>query len=88
MFFNEAVMGTFVTRQYKPANLDTGIGLRMRAMRLIMVLFPRLDAVVKRYANRDMYTSYKFQIADMIFLTLGKKIIIIQVFTFLCLFVI
>ena len=75
-------MGAFVTRLYKPDNLDTRIGLRMRAMRLIMVLLPRLGAVVERYANRDMYTSYKFQIADIIFLTLGKKIIIIQLFTF------
>ena len=80
--FYDAVMGAFVTRLYKPDNLDTGIGLRMRAMHLIMVRFPRLGAVVERYANRDMYTSYKFQIADIFFLTLGKKIIIIQVFTF------
>ena len=43
--FYDAVMGAFVTRLYKPDNLDTGIGLRMRAMRLIMVLFQRLDAV-------------------------------------------
>ena len=36
--FYDAVIGACVTRLYKPDNLDTGIGLRMRAMRLILVL--------------------------------------------------
>ena len=63
--------GGIVTRLYKPDNFDTGFWVRMRAMRLIMVLFLRLDAVVERYANRDMYTTYKFKIADIIFHTLG-----------------
>ena len=75
-------MGAFVTRLYKPDNLGTRIGLRMRAMHLIMIHLPRLGAVVERYANRDMYTSYKFQIADIIYLMLGKKIFIIELFTF------
>lgn len=68
----DPVMGAFVIRLYKE-EMETAIGLRIDALRMIMMVFPRLEAIVNRYKNKSMYMSYRFQIASHIFLTAGQN---------------
>lgn len=68
------VIGAFKVRLFKEDDLEKGIHLRVGALRLILIIFPKLDVIDEKYINTDMSDSiFRFQIADMTFVTAGKN---------------
>ena len=72
--FYDTTMDAFTCRIYKKEKdeKEQGIGLRIDAVRRLLTLFPRLEGIKQRYEKREMQTHYRYEIADGIFVTMGK----------------
>ena len=70
--FYDSIMEGFILRFFKAEEPETGIGLRAKALKTWMMLFQRIAAILTRYQGRDMYTSFRFEISEMLFVTIGK----------------
>lgn len=71
--FYDLVMEAFVLRVFKTIDaVETGIALRVEALRRLLALFPRLLSVASRYRSRDMLINYRFEISKMVFVSIGK----------------
>ena len=47
------VMGAFKVRLFKEDDLEKRIQLRVGALRLILIIFPKLDVIVEKYKNTN-----------------------------------
>ena len=66
--------GTFRVRLFKEDDLEKRIQLRVGALPLILIIFPKLDVIVEKYKNTNRSDSvFRFQIADMTFVNAGKN---------------
>ena len=70
--FYDAIMEAFIVRIYK-SNEETGIGLRVGTLQNMLRLFPRINMILSRYSNRDMYMCYRFEIAELLYVSIGKR---------------
>ena len=46
-------MGAFKVRLFKEDDLEKRIQLRVGALRLILIIFPKLDVIVEKYKNTN-----------------------------------
>ena len=49
----DQVMGAFKVRLFKEDDLEKRIQLRVGALRLILIIFPKLDVIVEKYKNTN-----------------------------------
>ena len=81
IYIYDHVMGAFKVRLFKEDDMEKGIQLGVGALRLILIIFPKLDVIVEKYKNTDMSDSiFRFQIADMTFVIAGKNVFIYLIY--------